>query len=120
MNEVMGKRISELRKSRNMTQHDFAAVIGMSTSSIAMWEIGKRDPDSAMILKIAAAFGVTTDYILGNSKEVTNPMQIQKVEKKLEAMKKKAVNCDLPQSEYVAGYMSAIEVIQKFIEENKK
>lgn len=66
MSEVsLGKRISKLRKQRNWTQGDLAEKIGMSTSTVAMWETDKRDPDSEMLTKIAALFDVTVDFILG-------------------------------------------------------
>ncbi|MGG4344960.1 helix-turn-helix domain-containing protein [Paenibacillus lautus] len=65
MTPNLGVRIAELRKKKNMTQGDLAKVIGKSTSTIAMWEIGKRDPDSSMISKLADTFGVTADYLLG-------------------------------------------------------
>lgn len=30
-----------------------------------MWESGQREPDYETLIKIAAYFGVTTDYLLG-------------------------------------------------------
>ncbi|MNB71345.1 HTH-type transcriptional regulator Xre [compost metagenome] len=66
---TLGTRIAELRKKRNMTQGDLAVIVGKSTSTVAMWETGKRDPDSSMISKLADTFGTSTDYLLGGETE---------------------------------------------------
>lgn len=70
MTQNLGIRIAELRKKKHMTQGDLAEVIGKSTSTVAMWEIGKRDPDSSMISKLADIFGVSADYLLGIEHEI--------------------------------------------------
>lgn len=67
MKTTLGLRISELRKKRSWLQRELAEKIGMSTGSIAMWETGKRDPDSSMLAKLAAIFEVSTDFLLGIS-----------------------------------------------------
>ncbi len=61
------ERLSQLRKERNITQTEFAKIINVSQSTIAMWETRRRDPSSDDIIAIAEYFGVTTDYLLGNS-----------------------------------------------------
>ena len=38
-----------------------------------MWELGQRDPDTAMLLKLADFYGVTVDYLLG--RELTTSTQ---------------------------------------------
>lgn len=73
----LGKKISELRKKKNLTQAQLAQDVGKSTSTIAMWEIGKRDPDSAMISRLAERLGVTTDYLLGTEDISRTPKSIK-------------------------------------------
>lgn len=68
----LGKRIAELRRKKNWGQMDLANILGKSTSSIGMWETGKRDPSSEMISKLASAFGVTSDFLLGKEDEIHN------------------------------------------------
>lgn len=67
---LLGKRIAELRRNRNMTQYELGEIVEMSTSSIAMWELGKRDPGSQMLSTIARTFGVSVDYLLGQSNDI--------------------------------------------------
>lgn len=61
----LGEKIALLRKSRNLTQSDLAQLIGKSTSTVAMWETGQRDPDTNMIVRLSDLFKVSSDYLLG-------------------------------------------------------
>lgn len=61
----LGERIKELRKTKKLTQVEFARIFQISNGTIAMWETDKRQPDFNMLQKLADYFGVTTDYLLG-------------------------------------------------------
>jgi len=50
-----------------MTQQELADKIGVSRGTIGMYEIGKRDPDTETLIKIANVFNVTTDQLLGRT-----------------------------------------------------
>jgi len=65
LQSILGERIAELRNRRGLTQTQLAEKIGMSHSTVASWEKGKRDPGTSMIAKLAVFFGVSTDYLLG-------------------------------------------------------
>lgn len=58
-------RIKELRKQKNITQDRLATAIGVSRSSVAMWETNNTQPDFDLIKKLADYFGVSIDYLLG-------------------------------------------------------
>lgn len=61
------KRLKSLREYRNLKQSELAKEFNVSQSTIAMWETGKRDPDSETIQKMADYFDVSVDYLLGRS-----------------------------------------------------
>ena len=63
----IGKMISKLRSDKGLNQRDLAKLLGVSNGAIGMWETGKRQPDLDTIKKLSAFFGVTTDYLIGNS-----------------------------------------------------
>lgn len=63
----LGKRIKELRKTKNLTQIEFAKLFQISSGTIAMWETDKRQPDFTTLQKLADFFGVSTDYLLGRT-----------------------------------------------------
>ena len=64
---MFGKRIRKLRLEQNLKQKDLAAKLGISTSSVGMYEREERQPDVETLKKIADFFNVSIDYILGNS-----------------------------------------------------
>lgn len=59
--------IKKLREEKQMTQQEFSKLLGVSPSTVGMYEQGRRAPDKEILLKIAKIFNVTTDYLLGNS-----------------------------------------------------
>ena len=58
----VGTKIKNLRKSRKMTQEDFADKIGVSRSTLSCYEIGQRTPHLKTLQHIAEMFGVGLDY----------------------------------------------------------
>lgn len=59
--------LKELRKSREMSQSELAGLIGVSRSTVSMWEIGASQPDNELLVKIADIFRVSVDYLLGRT-----------------------------------------------------
>ena len=60
----MGERIAQLRRNNGLSQAKLARTLGVSTSTIAMYEQGRREPSVSIIVALAAALGVTIDYLL--------------------------------------------------------
>ena len=70
--ELIGKRIQEIRTQRGMTQEALAERINISKSSISEWEACKRVPRMETLRKIADALGVDVWEIIGfNNVEYT-------------------------------------------------
>jgi transcriptional regulator with XRE-family HTH domain len=61
---IIAANISELRKSRGMTQQDLAAKLNYTDKAISKWERGESVPDIVVLKQIADMFGVTVDYLL--------------------------------------------------------
>ena len=57
--------IKSLRKERKISQQILAAAIGVSRSTIAMWETDGSQPDIEAINRLADYFNVSVDYLLG-------------------------------------------------------
>lgn len=72
-------RLVQLRKELNLTQTDFAKKIGFSRTAISAWEIGRNEPSNEDTIKIADFFGVSVDYIIGNS-DIRNPEELRNVQ----------------------------------------
>lgn len=61
----MGKRIKELRVECEMSQKVLADKVGVAQNTIAQYEKGTAKPSLEVLVKLAATFNSTTDYILG-------------------------------------------------------
>ncbi|MBQ2700419.1 MAG: helix-turn-helix transcriptional regulator [Clostridia bacterium] len=61
--------ISELRKSRKLTQAELGKMVGASRSAIAMWETGAALPRPDKLRKLAQILGVTVDQLLCEKEE---------------------------------------------------
>ena len=64
-----GKKINELRKTKNVTQEELAAELGVTAAAVSKWENGYTLPDILMLCALADYFGVTTDELLGRAVE---------------------------------------------------
>ena len=59
------ERLRLLRKQRNLSQQQLADKLGISNSTISMYERGEREPDFEMLELIGDYFNVDTNYLLG-------------------------------------------------------
>lgn len=63
---MFGPNLKKLREDAHLSQEQLADAIGVSKSTIGMYEQGKRMPNTNTILKdIASYFGVSIDYLVG-------------------------------------------------------
>ena len=64
---IFNNRLKELRKNKKLSQEQLAKRAGLTKTSINHWENGKCLPNANAIVALARYFGVTTDYLLGES-----------------------------------------------------
>lgn len=67
MKKQIGERIRELRRKAGYTQSMLAQKLGISPSAIGMYEQGRREPDNETVVRLSHIFGITADYLLGNT-----------------------------------------------------
>lgn len=60
----VGARIRKHREELRLVQKEVAEKIGVSESTIAMWELGQRSPSIKYIVKLSLLYHCTTDDIL--------------------------------------------------------
>ncbi|MDB4867925.1 MAG: family transcriptional regulator [Cohnella sp.] len=75
----MGERLRELRLLRNISQEEVARHIGITRSAYSHYEINNRQPVYETLIKLAAYFDVSLDYIIGGttSKHKTETSDVQ-------------------------------------------
>ena len=60
---MFGQNLKKLRTSKNLSQSKLSKILGISSSTIGMYEQGRRFPDQTILTKIADFFDVSTDYL---------------------------------------------------------
>lgn len=69
---AFAERLKELRKQNNITQVQLAEKLGVSKGTVAMWEIGKREPNFETVNILSDIFDKRMDYILGYSDDASS------------------------------------------------
>lgn len=62
--EQLQDRLKNLRKNKKLTQTDVASYLGLTTSAIYKYEIGKAEPNSETLQNYSKLFNVSLDYLL--------------------------------------------------------
>ncbi len=63
-----GKKISQLRKERNITQMELADLMGVSYQAVSNWERGNSMPDISKLPELAEILGISIDDLLNDGK----------------------------------------------------
>lgn len=92
---MFDKRLRKLRTDKELSQKSLADILGISPSTVAMYEQARRTPDNEMLQKIADYFQVSVDYLLGrtNQRDIKNPYNPKdKVKEILDTFAKAGIN----------------------------
>lgn len=95
-NTIFSEQIKKIRSNSKLTMEQFADKLGVTKSSVSMWENSNVVPREEVLRKIAVKFNISIDKLLGISvDEVDNPTlryihrNLEKLdEKKLEKAEK--------------------------------
>lgn len=72
-NVSFGKRLKSLREQKELSQRGLAKVLNMAPSTLAMYEVDKREPDFDTVKKFADFFDVSVDWLLGRTDDPLPP-----------------------------------------------
>jgi transcriptional regulator with XRE-family HTH domain len=61
--QIIANNISQLRRSKGMTQAELAERLNYTDKAISKWERAESIPDAIVLKQIADLFGVTLDYL---------------------------------------------------------
>ncbi len=75
---MLGDRIKELRTEKDIFQQQLADKLGVSKSTVAMWETNKREPDIGILNKLADFFNCSIDYLLERTNDCTDESVLDK------------------------------------------
>lgn len=65
------ERLKRLRQSMHLSQEQLARLLGVDRSTISSYESSVRQPPLDTLSRIADVFGVSTDYLLGRTNDLS-------------------------------------------------
>lgn len=75
----MYENFDKLLKDFGVTRYQVSKATGVPQSSLSDWSKGKSKPKYENMKKLADYFGVSVDYLLGNSDEKEKPAAVQTI-----------------------------------------
>ena len=70
MEMTIGKRITALRREKNLKQDDLAQMLEVSPQAVSKWENDQTCPDISLLPKLAKILGVSVDELLSGKQEL--------------------------------------------------
>lgn len=64
-------RLKDLREDNDMTQNQIAEILGIDQRVYSIYETGKREIPTRLVIKLADFYHTSTDYILGRTSNKT-------------------------------------------------
>lgn len=103
----IGLIISKLRLASNLTQEEFAQILGLSRQAIQKWENGTTTPDINNIIRVAKFFNVSIDtLLLGSNKRIAEEMPVDKI---IQPQYESIHNWELYSAELMTEYRQSID-----------
>ncbi len=65
MTIAIGRRLRELRMSKQLSQDQVGRIVGVEGSTISLYETDTRMPPYDILVSLAIVYSTSTDYILG-------------------------------------------------------
>lgn len=66
--EQIGSIIKDIRKKKNLTQNEFASILGVTFQAVSKWENDKSIPDITILKDISNKFNVDLNYLISGKK----------------------------------------------------
>lgn len=60
---ALGERLTNLRKSKGLSQEQLAGELDLTRQTISKWELNQSTPDIDYLVRLSDFFGVSTDYL---------------------------------------------------------
>ncbi|MCQ6275790.1 helix-turn-helix transcriptional regulator [Bacillus sp. V3B] len=115
---MLGERIANLRKKRNLSQYDLAERLGFSRGKLANYEQGSRQPDYDTLKKIADFFDESVEYLLYGEKKQENAHNLTDKDEKDIAKRMEEIRNDLSSEDGLmfSGEPMSEEAIESLLE----
>ncbi len=68
---IVYQRIRDLREDHDLNQTQVAKMLNMSQTGYSKYETGENDIPTSVLIRLAAFYNTSVDYLLGLTKEPT-------------------------------------------------
>lgn len=72
---TFGEKLQKLRRQAGMSQEELAERLSVSRQAVSRWELEGTLPDAGKIVSLSRIFSVTTDYLLKDELEFSEPAE---------------------------------------------
>ena len=76
--ETFGEKIARLRREKQMTQAQLAAIMHVTDKAVSKWECDGAYPEITSLPLLAESLGVSVDQLLSKTTEVKKPFNLKK------------------------------------------
>ena len=76
--ETFGEKIARLRREKQMTQAQLAAILHVTDKAVSKWECDGAYPEITSLPLLAESLGVSVDQLLSKTTEVKKPFNLKK------------------------------------------
>lgn len=112
---MLNKNITRLRKSKGLTQVEFAKQLHVTQSAVSHWESGRSIPDTVQLFRIAEFFGVSVEELSQMKSADSAPLESIRANMDMGFAETKTAPADDPLTEQImakARTMNADELRQ--------
>ncbi len=67
------RRLRDMREDHDLVQKQLAAVLGIDQRVYSLYETGKREIPTRLVVALAEYYGTSTDYLLGRTNDPAPP-----------------------------------------------
>ena len=89
----LGDKLQSLRIKNNLTRKQIAELIGVSVSTIGLYETNERQPSLSVLVKLATHYNVSTDYLLDHDISAKDSLSLEGLTDKQIKSIKMTVDC---------------------------
>lgn len=79
---MLGERLYELRRKKNLSQEEMAEKLGVSRQTISKWETNQSQPDFDKIIPICQLYDISSEELLTGKKAIKDSGEIKENKRK--------------------------------------
>lgn len=112
MEEVnFGERILTIRLNAGLSQIEFCSQLGIPQSTLSAYETDKMQPTVSTLIKLAAAYNVSMDWLCGIEKSTNQFIDSKEIGKRIKALR---LEHELTQTEFSKLIGKSLRTVQKY------